>query len=258
MPTGFTYASYVQAVITQIPTVITDPNLQTMLPNAIDYAELTLARDLDFLAFHGTIGLSSVAGIATVTVPASVIVLEELYGFETLYLLDGHGNPILDGFGNKIILREGPGPPVSPLSRAAIRAIYSGMTGPPEYFAVIGGAGGMAWTPAMQVLLGPTPDQNYPILAYVTERQETLSATNPATFISTQLPDLFWAASMIFWSSYLKNFGAQSDQPQMAVSWEQEYQRLLKSADREEMRKKFQSSGWQAQNPAPLAAQPRA
>lgn len=220
--------------MTQIPTVITDPNFVTMLPNSIDYAELSIYRDLDFLALHGPTSLgTSTVGLNTLGVSPSVVVLEELY--------------------------YGPNEtPITPLSQAAIRAIYAGApNGPPQYFAVIGHAAG-GWVPSVQVLLGPAPDQAYNFIAYVTERQPPLSATNTTTFISQELPDLFWAAAMIYWAGYLKSFGSMADDPKLAISWEGEYQRLLKSANTEEMRKKFQSSNWQAQNPAPLAAQPRA
>ena len=231
---GYTYDSYQQAVITQIPTVLTDPNFQTMLPNSIDYSELSIYRDVDFLSAHGNVTLGNATiGTATQTIPSSVVGLEELYF--------GASNT-----------------PVSPMSQAAIRAIYSSTpSGPPQYFAVIGAAAGSDWTPGLTVLLGPAPDQTYPLTGYGWQREATLSATHPTTFISVNLPDLFWSCAMIFWSSYLKNFGAASDQPQMAVSWEQEYQRLLKGAQVEEARKRFASQGWQAQSPAPLAAQPR-
>jgi len=259
MPTGYTYESYQAAVVTQIPTVTTDPNFQTMLPNSIDYAELSIVRDLDFLSFHGNVSLTTTPGSPYVVLPSGVIVLEELYYTITTYLLDGNGNKILDGSGNPIILSQSAGLPISPLSQAALRAIYSGGTnGPPQYFSVIGNASGANWTPGMQVLLGPAPDAAYSVTAYATQREATLSADYPQTFISTQLPDLFWCAAMIWWSGYNKDFGAMTDNPQMAVSWEQEYKRLIQPALTEEYRRKFQSAAWQAQFPTPAAAQPRA
>lgn len=288
MPTGYTYDSYQAAIATQIPTVITDPNFVLMLPNSIDYAELSIQRDLDFLSMHGNVPLTATPGRPYVYLPSGIIVLEELYFTTTTYLLDGNGNQILDGNGNPIILSQYLDQPISPLSQAALRAIYSTAPGgPPQYFSVIGSATNFiyqldgfgspildgsgnpiildgpspsVWTPGMRVLLGPTPDQAYAVTAYVTARQPTLSADNEQTFISMQLPDLFWSASMIFWSGWLKNFGAQgyADDPGMSINWSKEYQRLLKGAQVEEARKKFTSSGWTAQFPTPIAAQPRA
>lgn len=262
MPTGFTYDTYVAAVKTQIPTIVSDPNFQTMIPVAIDYGELMIYRDLDFLVMHGDVTLPNTSiGGTRVTVPNSVIVLEDVFcgafltpmvpvsqqylrmvyagapqgapvDFAVIgslnttitpaqYLLDGFGNPVLDGFGNPIVT-----------------SVASTETTPPGW----------------QVLFGPASDQVYSLTGYGTQREPALSVAYPQTFISTYLPDLFWAATMIFWSGYNRNFGAQSDQSSQAVAWLQEYQRLLKGADTEEMRKRFASNGWQAQVPTPLAA----
>ena len=147
---------------------------------------------------------------------------------------------------------------VAPASQDFIRTVYAGApNGAPQNFAVVGAAAGADWTPAVQVLLGPAPDATYTLTGYGTQRETTLSATYPTTFISQNLPDLFWAASMIFWSGYTKNFGAMADNPQQSVSWEAEYQRLLKGGAVEEARKKFQAQGWQAQAPTPTATPAR-
>jgi len=234
MPTGFTYASYQAAIVTQIPSLPTDPNFATMLPDAIDYAELSICRDLDLLQMHGDIALGAATiGTATYAVPGAVIVLEALY------------------YGPNTI-------PVAPASQEFIRAVFAGAAnGPPENFAVIGAASGAGWSPAAQVLLGPAPDATYTLTGYGTERPATLSETNTTTFISLNLPDLFWAASMIFWSGYTKNFGAMTDNPQMPISWQSEYTRLLKGAGVENARDKFQSQGWQAEAPSPVATPQR-
>jgi hypothetical protein len=84
-----------------------------------------------------------------------------------------------------------------------------------------------------------------------------LSATNTTTFISNYLPDVFIMASMIYVSGYQRNFGRANDDPQMAVSYESQYQALLKSALVEEARKKFDASGWSSQSPSPVATPTR-
>lgn len=218
MPTGFTYSSYQAAVVTQIPSLPNDPNFQTMLPEAIDYAELTICRDLDLVAAHGLLSLGNASiGTATLAVPSTVVVLESLtYGTNSTA--------------------------ITPASQDYIRSVYAGAAnGPPERFALIGSASGTPWALGMQVLLGPAPDAAYPMTAYVTQRPDPLSATNTTTFISLNLPDLFWAASMIFWSGYNRNFGMMSDDPRQATSWSAEYQRLRDGAAKEEVRKKFLS-----------------
>jgi len=66
------------------------------------------------------------------------------------------------------------------------------------------------------------------------------------------------AATMIFLSGYMRNFGAESDNPQMAQSWENQYKALMATASVDSMRQKFESAAWTAQSPTPLATPPRA
>ena len=106
-------------------------------------------------------------------------------------------------------------------------------------------------------LLGPFPDQNYYVEIVGTYRPASLSATNKTTFISLYLPDVFIMASMIYISAYQRNFGRMNDDPQMAVTYESQYQALLKSAAVEEARKKFEASGWSSQGPASVATPSR-
>lgn len=237
MPTGYTYTSYQAAVVTQIPTVLTDPNFVTMLPNSIDYAELSIYRDLDFLCMKGELPLANViAGQNNAAVPTSVIVVESAWASNNA-----------GGFF-----------PLTPASLDYIRGVYGGAAnGLPQYFAITGAANSTnTWTPGLALLFGPPSNGSYTIVGYCSQRAPPLSATNTTTFISLNLPDLFWAAAMIYWAGYMKNFGAQADDPRMAVSWTAEYARLLKGAEVEQARLKFMSQGWQATPPAQIA-QPR-
>ena len=96
-------------------------------------------------------------------------------------------------------------------------------------------------------LVGPYPDANYTCEIIGTYRPDSLSATNLTTFISLYLPDLFIMASMIYVSAYQRNFGRANDDPQMAVSYESQYQALKASALSEENRKKFEAAAWSSQ-----------
>lgn len=239
MPTGFTLASYQAALVTQIPSLPADPNFQTILPNAIDYAELSIQRDLDLFATHGILPLGPMTvGTPTLTVDPSVIVMEQLFYTSSAGRL-----------------------PVTPVSDVALNAIYStAPNGPPKGWSFLPNTqstGPSAGIVAQQIEVGPAPDQAYIMTCYGTSRLPTLNESPGGTFISLNMPDLLWAASMIFWSGYNRNFGAQSDDPRQAVSWTSEYARLLKSAGIEEARKKFQSQAWTAHDPAPLAQSPR-
>ena len=64
-------------------------------------------------------------------------------------------------------------------------------------------------------------------------------------------------ASMIYISAYQRNFGRQSDDPQMAQSYEAQYNALLKGAAVEEARKKFEAAAWSSQSPAVVATPSR-
>ena len=63
--------------------------------------------------------------------------------------------------------------------------------------------------------------------------------------------------TMVFGAAYMKNFGAASDDPKMAVSWENHFQTLKASAEVEEARKKFTMAGWSSKQPANQATPPR-
>jgi len=90
-----------------------------------------------------------------------------------------------------------------------------------------------------------------------TVRSAPLSATNTQTYISTNLPDMMIMASMIYISAYQRNFGRQSDDPQMAQSYESQYQVLLRSALSEENRKKYQDAAWTSYSQSPVATPSR-
>ena len=108
-------------------------------------------------------------------------------------------------------------------------------------------------------VLAPYRDQAYMLEVTGTQRPTPLSATNTTTFISTYLPDLLIAASMIYASGYMQNFGAMGSahNPAMATDWNGHYKDVLQSAQTEEARKKFESEGWSPKNPSRLATPPR-
>jgi hypothetical protein len=110
----------------------------------------------------------------------------------------------------------------------------------PKYFAMLDN---------QTILLGPWPDQIYTLNIYGTYWPVGLSAGNPTTFISTYLPDLLLAASMVQLSGYMRNFGSQADDPRMSQSWETQYVTLRDSAAVEDARRKFASTGWTSDLP---------
>jgi hypothetical protein len=222
--------SYINQIATMAVVEPTDPAFLTILPSMITYAENRMYRDLDFLFTSiATTAYSMTAGSRIIAVPAGTFVVPE-----QINVLVGSSNPDL---ATRV--------PLLPTTKEFLDACYgSGATanrGLPQY-----------WVPFddYTFLVGPYPDQSYPCELVGTYRPDSLSATNKTTFISLYLPDVFIMASMIYISAYQRNFGRANDDPQMAVTYESQYQTLLKVADLEENRKKFEAAAWSSQEPS--------
>ena len=231
--TGLTYATYKTALATLSVVPETDPNWLAILPDAIEYAELRIYRDLDLLStVQVNTSFSTTANASKVAITQGTFVTLQNVNVITPA---GTANPDL---GTRV--------PLLPVSKEYIQYSWPSATnaGVPSYFAMID---------ERTFSLGPWPDDAYTLEIIGTIRPETLSASNTTTFISQYLPDLFLMASMIFISGYQRNFGRQSDDPQMAQSYESQYQALLRGATVEEYRRKFASSGWTSMSPSPVA-----
>ena len=135
---------------------------------------------------------------------------------------------------------------LQPVATSFLNAVYGtpATAGVPQYFAMF---------TQDTAFLGPYPDSNYPIEIFGTFRPEPLSPTHTTTYLTEYLPDVFTAASMIFASGYMRDFGAQSDNPNQAQSWENQYQLLFKGANLESLRQKFAGPGWLSLSAIPVA-----
>lgn len=236
---SLSYSSYVQQIATMAVVPVTDPNFTIIIPSMIDYAELRMQRDLDFLSTQvSNTSYSFSIGSNTLTIPTSAYVT-----LQTIEALDTSGNNY----------------PLLPTTKEFIQNVYGGNStqGMPQYFAVYGGDAATTGLTSQNIIVGPTPDLAYVARLTGTMRSAPLSASNTTTFISTFLPDLFIMASMIYISAYQRNFGRINDDPQMAQTYESQYQSLLKSAMVEENRKKFEFAAWTSYSPAPFAAPTR-
>jgi hypothetical protein len=246
---GLTYSSYVTQIAEMAVVAANDTNFVAILPAMIDYAELRIYRDLDLINTSTRITSEDVkltAGNRNLSFPmtlpdnsGTIVVTEQL----NLITPAGQTNP--DG---ATVSRVS----LLPTTKEFLDAVYGSNAvanrGQPKYFAPFN---------ENLFFVGPVPDQTYYVEVVATYRPNAMSSANPVTFISQYLPDLLIMASMVYISAYQRNFGRQSDDPQMAQSYESQYQGLLKGASIEEMRKKFESSGWSSQSPAPLATPTR-
>lgn len=218
---------------------------QTMLPQMINYAELRIQRDLDlFQAYVSIAGNSTTANINAINID-----VDDLVTIRTIVYANG----------SSVV-------PLLPVSREFLQNVYNDVsyTAPPQYFAVQGADTDLTGNSTTSIAFGPIPDQAYPLGIRGTQRLPSLNQFNTSpnagsstTWISTYLPDLMLMASMIYLSGFQRNFGRQSDDPTMAVSYEQQYQALLKGASIEEARKKFQSSAWTSNPPTTVATKDR-
>jgi len=90
------------------------------------------------------------------------------------------------------------------------------------------------------LLVGPASDLTLTMECRGTFRPTSISAANPATFLSTYLSDLFLCACVVSATgNLLKNWSAIADDPQMAATWLALLREKLASAQREELRKTY-------------------
>jgi hypothetical protein len=210
----------------------------TELPNAIDYGEQRIFRDLDLLATviadHSQVCTPSTR---IVNVPGNIVSINDVNIITPAGVAPGGG------------LRN----PLVRVSQSVLDLLYPSPTVAtvPEYYCYqFQGYGGSQGN----ILLGPFPDQNYTVEYIGTARPTPLSASNPNTFLATNLPDLFLVACMIHMAAYQKNWSSIGNDPAGAVGYETQYQKLLVGASAEEIRKRY--AGTTMIPPAGLAEQP--
>ena len=244
MSTGLSYdgsvagtMSYIQQVAELAVVDQTDPNYLTILPAMISYAELRMYRDIDFLSTQTSItGYTLTAGNRTLSIPQGTLVTSQQINIITPV---GSTNP-------NTATRN----PCLPVTKEYLDMVYGSASnlGIPVVYAPFNDN---------VYYFGPFPDQSYSVEIVGTYRPASLSASNLTTFISLYLPDVFIMASLIYISAYQRNFGRQSDDPSMAMSYETQYKTLLAGAAVEEARKKYESSAWTSMSPAGSATPTR-
>lgn len=219
---SFTYDTLVSDIANALPVNATDANFLSILPQCIAYAENRMQRDLDFLSSFQTYTSSNLtAGDRSFNIPSQIEVLQEINVITPL------GATTLNGTRNQVI----------PVSKQFLHATYVSAqnSGIPQYFAMTGDG---------TIILGPWPDAAYLVEAVGAIKFTPLSSSNQTNWLYTTMTDLYFALCMVFMSGYQKNFGQESDDPKMAQSWENQYQKLLASAMSTEDRAKFQASAW--------------
>lgn len=199
-----------------------DASFAAVLPGLIEAAEFRCLRDCDFPSARKTASLTLAVGVASVAVPADLVVPR------AAWLVTGAGPSVR----SEVQRRDA----------SYLREFWpdAAAVGLPRYFAT---------TDAAAMLLAPTPGGAYRLDLDYTFRPAGLSAGNPSTWLSERYPDLLLYGVMVLVAGYQRNFGAQTDDPQMPGSWERQYQQALLVARNEAATGK----GWGAfdRTPAP-------
>lgn len=225
-----------------LETPLSDASFAAAIPQMITDAEQRCYRDLDLLQTIARDNSSAlVAGNRNFQYPAQTAEGGIFVVIENINIITPAGttNP-----------EAGTRVPCLPASKEMLDSLYPGAEGAgvPSFFA-----------PMTQTtcIFGPWPDAAYTVEVVGTIRPLSLSASNTTTFLSVNLPDLFFKALMIEGCGYQQNFSTGGDNPQSAVTWEGQYKAALASAMTEEFRKKFSSEGWSSKQPDPVATPPR-
>lgn len=222
-----------------------DATLQTILPQALNYAELRIQRDIDFLQARSYNTYTLTQGSNLLQIP-----INDFLMLETLEVTQNNGSTIVNSA------------PLIPVTKEFIQNCYAGAASAatPRYFAMIGDTFGNGADTNINVMLGPVPNYAWPVRAFGVIRLPSLAkyavngqADSSYTYISQFMPDLLMMASMIYISAFQRNFSATSDDPAMGASYEKQYQALRLGAISEENRKKFNESGWSSMS-TPVSA----
>lgn len=234
-----------------IPQNNEDENFQRIVPPMFLYAENRIYRELQFLAQLGTQTATLTANNRDFTLPASVLSLVSMVVCTPVGVVTNN------------TIRT---PPLERIPAELIDFLWpqsSYKPGVPKKYALLGnlptisGSTADLASPYIKVRLMPTPDRAYTTELFGRVQPTGISPDDPQTFLSIKYPELLLAACMVYITGYQRDYGAQSDDPQRAMSWEQQYTTLRQGVMLEAAQQRGEGPGWTAATPAP-ATQPRA
>lgn len=217
------YESYILRLTSFIVKEPSDLDYSVVIPATIDAAEQRVYRELDLLStVVRDSSASTVSGNRNFALPTSLGKFVTVQGINVVTPASTSAN-------------SGTRNPVLPIDRSYLDSVYNSSSGAstPKNFAMID---------QDNIIFGPWPNAAYVVEVIGTIRPTPLSSTNTTTFLTNYLPDVFLAASMIYFSrSVLEYNGATMNAPEW---WETNYQNAKLSANAEELRKKFAGPGW--------------
>ena len=249
------YNGYIQQIAPLIPDTavetggvyaFNDAGYTSIIPQMLNYAELRIQRDMDFLSSQSSNTYTLTAGSQQFSVP-----FNDFFTIQTLEV----GSTT-----------TGPWSPLMPVSKEFVQNVYSGALsyGTPMYFAMYGDNWDDNQDTVNNVIFGPIPNYAYTLRVTGTSKSPSLYqyasagiADTNYTYISNYLPDMLILASMIYISMYQRNFSSTSDDPQMPMNYEKQYQAARLGAIPEENRRKQMGSSWSAYSTPVAATQTR-
>lgn len=212
----------------------TTADFTAAVPVIVNNAELRIYRDCDFLATRGQ--NSTVAVVPGYrTFQLSALTGQQIDGTTVAY-----PQPVIVE-GIALVTPAGLSPPSGtmvpfiPASLDFIDFIW-----PMENFMASPALGSSyyAMLNDQTVVLAPTPDAAYQVVVTGLWRPAPMSSANPTTWLGTYASDLLFAACMIEGHGWIQNFGAQAENPQASLSWQQTYQQHWLGIVNEERRRK--------------------
>jgi len=243
----FDYSTYVATIANESGYDPNDPNFIQILPTVINYAENRIYREADFIS-------TVIRDTGTLTANSRNFMLPDNVGqFNVVRQM----NCITPA---ETLPADGTRNPMTPVSTEVMDMLWPSEQAPstpsiPTMFAMLTQNNVLNQT--VDVLVGPAPDDAYNVEVIGTVNPTPLSADNTTTYLTLYLWDLFIAASMVRMSAFMRNFGAESSDPKMAMSWEQQYNTLFKSADLVDARQRFAAASWTSAQPENFASAQR-
>lgn len=225
---SYTYSTYKTQLANLMAVSETDPSFVTWLPGCIDYAEQRIYRELDLVYTTQRVAQTNLTPNSRAYTLPNPSTEQRFFVVQSINVITPAGATATTGTRNILV----------PVSIKLIDFLYPTDAAPtspsvPVVYAMV---------TDQSIRVGPSPDAAYLVEITGTYRPNPLSVTNTTTFLSSYLPDLFMAASMVYGSGFMRNFGSQGDDPKMSTSWEGQYQILLSSANNEETRRRFNTT----------------